>query len=110
MTDSILDALEPADAQRVLAAGNALRLPQGWSPIAESTPADKAYLITEGEVSVRKGGEVIVARNGKPVAKLVPFPAEVKKKLRLGTWKGRIWMSPDFDAPLSPDELKAWGY
>ena len=56
MTDSILDALEPADAQRVLAAGNALRLPQGWSPIAESTPADKAYLITEGEVSVRKGG------------------------------------------------------
>ena len=32
------------------------RLPQGWSPIAESTPADKAYLITEGEVSVRKGG------------------------------------------------------
>ncbi|GAA1436218.1 hypothetical protein GCM10009641_34720 [Mycobacterium cookii] len=56
MTDSILDALEPSDAQRVLAAGNALRLPQGWSPIAESTPADKAYLITEGEVSVRKGG------------------------------------------------------
>ena len=56
MTDSILDALEPADAQRVLAAGNALRLPEGWSPIAESTPADKAYLITEGEVSVRKGG------------------------------------------------------
>lgn len=56
MTDSILDALEPGDAQRILAAGNALRLPQGWSPIAESTPADKAYLITEGEVSVRKGG------------------------------------------------------
>lgn len=56
MTDSILDALEPADVQRVLAAGNALSLPQGWSPIAESTPADKAYLITEGEVSVRKGG------------------------------------------------------
>lgn len=55
MTDSILDALEPADVQRVLAAGNALSLPQGWSPIAESTPADKAYLITEGEVSVRKG-------------------------------------------------------
>ena len=56
MTDSILDALEPADAQRVLAAGNALTLPQGWSPIAAGTPADKAYLITEGEVSARKGG------------------------------------------------------
>ncbi|UFN43088.1 cyclic nucleotide-binding domain-containing protein [Nocardioides okcheonensis] len=56
MTDSILDSLDPADRQRVLAAGTALTLPQGWSPIAESTPADKAYLITEGEVSVRRGG------------------------------------------------------
>ena len=56
MTDSILDALDPADARRVLAAGSALTLPQGWSPIAAGTPADKAYLITEGEVSVRKGG------------------------------------------------------
>ena len=56
MTESILDGLEPADVRRVLAAGNELTLPQGWSPIAERTPADKAYLITEGEVSVRKGG------------------------------------------------------
>lgn len=59
---------------------------------------------------VERGREIIVARNGKPVAKLVPFPAEAKKKLRLGTWKGRIWMSPDFDAPLSEEELKGWGY
>jgi len=59
---------------------------------------------------VEAGGEIIVARNGKPVAKLVPFPAEVKKKLRLGTLKGKIWMSEDFDAPLSAEELKAWGY
>ena len=56
MTESILDGLEPADVRRVLAAGTELTLPQGWSPIAERTPADKAYLITEGEVSVRKGG------------------------------------------------------
>ncbi len=59
---------------------------------------------------VERGREVIVARNGKPVAKLVPFPAPAKKRLRLGTWKGRIWMSPDFDAPLSEEELKEWGY
>jgi len=59
---------------------------------------------------VEGGREIIVARNGKPVAKLVPFPPEASKKLRLGTWKGRIWMSPDFDAPLSAEELKAWGY
>jgi CRP/FNR family cyclic AMP-dependent transcriptional regulator len=82
MTDSILDVLEPADAQRVLAAGNALRLPQGWSPIAESTPADKAYLITEGEVSVRKGG-VEVATLG-PGA-VVGETAIVNRTLRSAT-------------------------
>jgi len=53
---SILDSLQPADVERVLAAGTPLTLPQGWSPISEQTPADKAYLITDGEVSVRRGG------------------------------------------------------
>ena len=61
MNASILDALDPSDAARVLAAGTALTLPPGWSPIAESTPADKAYLITDGEVSVRRGGVEIAA-------------------------------------------------
>ncbi len=82
MTESILDALEPADAERVLAAGRALTLPQGWSPIAESTPADKAYLITDGEVSVRKGG-VEVATLG-PGA-VVGEAAIVNRTLRSAT-------------------------
>ncbi|WP_210503305.1 cyclic nucleotide-binding domain-containing protein [Nocardioides xinjiangensis] len=82
MTESILDALDPADAQRVLAAGRALTVPQGWSPIAESTPADKAYLITEGEVSVRKGG-VEVATLG-PGA-VVGEAAIVNRTLRSAT-------------------------
>lgn len=82
MTDFILDALEPADARRVLAAGRALTLPQGWSPIAESTPADKAYLITEGEVSVRKGG-VEIATLG-PGA-IVGETAIVNRTLRSAT-------------------------
>lgn len=82
MTDSILDALEPTDAQRVLAAGNALTLPQGWSPIAAGTPADKAYLITEGEVSVRKGG-VEIATLGP--GKVVGEAAIVNRTLRSAT-------------------------
>jgi CRP/FNR family transcriptional regulator, cyclic AMP receptor protein len=82
MTESILDALNPADAQRVLAAGRALTLPQGWSPIAESTPADKAYLITEGEVSVRKGGAEIATLGPGSV---VGEAAIVNKTLRSAT-------------------------
>ena len=58
---------------------------------------------------VEQGEEVIIARDGKPIAKLVPFRAPVKKRLRVGDWKGRIWMSPDFDAPLSDEEHEEWG-
>jgi len=59
---------------------------------------------------VEQGREIVVARDGKPVAKLVPFVAAGKRKLRTGDWKGRIWISPAFDAPLSEAELKDWGF
>ena len=25
-----------------------------------------------------------------------------------GDWKGQIWISPDFDAPMSEEELALW--
>ena len=59
---------------------------------------------------VERGAEVIVARDGTPVAKLVPFPRNAKTRLRVGNWKGQIRMSRDFDAPLTDKELKDWGY
>jgi prevent-host-death family protein len=52
---------------------------------------------------VEKGNEVVVARNGKPVAKIVPF-SDAKKPRVFGKGRGRVWISEDFDAPL-PDEL-----
>ena len=59
MTSSIFDGLSPADVARIRSAGTTLTLPQGWSPISEQTPADKAYIILAGEASVRRGGEEI---------------------------------------------------
>jgi prevent-host-death family protein len=54
---------------------------------------------------VAEGEEVIIARAGVPVAKLVPI--EVKKNVRpLGFARGEIWVADDFDAPL-PDDLLA---
>jgi len=43
--------------------GTAVHIPAHWGLIWEKTPADKAYIILEGEVSVRKGREE-VARLG----------------------------------------------
>jgi prevent-host-death family protein len=59
---------------------------------------------------VERGAEIVIARGGTPIAKLVPLPKPGKRRLRVGNWKGQIWMSADFDAPLSEGELKDWGY
>lgn len=45
---------------------------------------------------VEKGKEVIIAKAGKPVAKLVAYK-EKKKPRKMGLLKGKIWISPDFD-------------
>lgn len=42
------------------------------------------------------GEEVIIARDNKPVLKLVPIEAPSKPR-KPGTARGRIWLSPDFD-------------
>jgi prevent-host-death family protein len=52
---------------------------------------------------VAQGEEIIIAKSGRPVAKLVRVAAEPRKPGRL---KGRIRIGPDFDEPL-PEELLA---
>ena len=47
------------------------------------------------------GEEVIIARNGKPVAKLVAIMKPSKTRV-LGTERGRVWISDDFDDPVDP--------
>ena len=59
-----LESLSNEDLKTVLAKGRQVHLPADWSLIWEKTPADKAYLIVEGTVSVRK--------HGKEVAQLGP--------------------------------------
>ena len=59
MAVSFFEAFTPKEVARISAAGTRVRLPEGWSPIWESTPADKAYIILSGEVSVRHGRDEI---------------------------------------------------
>ena len=48
---------------------------------------------------VEAGEEITLARAGRPVARLVPYRARQAPR-RLGIWKGRVSILPDFDAPL----------
>jgi len=51
-----------------------------------------------------KGEEVIIAKAGKPLAKLVPILLD-KPQRKPGALKGKIRISKDFDAPLPSDIL-----
>jgi len=42
------------------------------------------------------GEEVVIARDNRPLLRLVPLPATGGPR-KPGTAKGRIWMAPDFD-------------
>lgn len=57
--------------------------------------------------SAINGEETIIAKSGKPVAKLVPISLE-KPKRRLGVLKGKIKIADDFDAPLPDDILSSF--
>jgi prevent-host-death family protein len=52
------------------------------------------------------GKEIIIAKNGKPMAKLVPYQSSERRKP--GRLKGKIWISKDFDAPLPEDFIDSF--
>lgn len=53
--------------------------------------------------AVMHGEEIIIAKAGKPAAKLVPITV-MKPKRKPGALKGKIKISRDFNAPL-PDDI-----
>ena len=57
-------------------------------------------------VKVEKGDEVVIARHGVPVARLVPFKPPGKR--RYGAFKGQFKVPASFFDPLPETELAAW--
>jgi prevent-host-death family protein len=54
---------------------------------------------------VAAGEEIIIAKSGRPVAKLVRVAVEPRRPGRL---KGRVRVGPDFDDPLPEEVLAAF--
>lgn len=55
-----------------------------------------------------RGEEIIIAKAGKPVAKLIGYSRETAPRTG-GQWKGLVRMGSDFDEPLPPDIAAAFG-
>jgi prevent-host-death family protein len=44
------------------------------------------------------GKEVIIGKDGKPLAKLVPYQRDTSpRNLEQGIWKDKVWMADDFN-------------
>ena len=56
---------------------------------------------------VSAGEELVIAKAGKPIARLMPISPSRSEKRIPGIDKGKIWMSPDFDL-MSEQELQNW--
>ncbi|MGD0960817.1 MAG: type II toxin-antitoxin system Phd/YefM family antitoxin [Methylomonas sp.] len=55
-----------------------------------------------------QGEEIIIAKAGKPIAKLVPLDKIESKPRTPGSMKGQILLAEDFDKPMSEEELALW--
>jgi prevent-host-death family protein len=56
---------------------------------------------------VAAGEDVIIAKAGVPVARLVPVVLQAEER-PLGTESGRVFIADDFDAPLPADVLDSF--
>jgi len=52
-----------------------------------------------------RGEEIVIARDGRPLARLVPLAAP-RRRRRLGLLKGKIKIAANFDAPLPAKALR----
>lgn len=53
---------------------------------------------------VESGDEVVIARGGRPIARLVPYAAQTRRRM-LGADSETVGIADDFDAPLADDLL-----
>ncbi|TXK96215.1 type II toxin-antitoxin system prevent-host-death family antitoxin [Methylococcaceae bacterium HT4] len=58
---------------------------------------------------IEAGEDVIIARHGKPVARLIPYTIKPVQQRKPGTLRGKISFNEDFDAPLPDDIATALG-
>lgn len=56
--------------------------------------------------SVEEGEQVIITRNGKPVAQLVA-PPPARRVVKFGTMQGKIHLKPGWDDPIDLDRFLA---
>ena len=55
---------------------------------------------------VEGGDEIVIARAGRPVARLGPYRLR-REPRKPGLWKGQVWLADDWDAPTVNADIAA---
>jgi len=83
-------------------------------PTATASTTPQMVNIYEAKTQLSKlvdlaaaGQEIIIARNGKPVARLTKTEPSKKKPIVYGLLEGKGWIADDFDDPL-PEEIQKY--
>lgn len=78
--------------------------------VKPSKKAPNQYTVHEAKTHLSKilrtvedGAEVVIARGSDPIARLMPIHSKISRAELRGIDKGKIWMAPDFNEPLSPE-------
>lgn len=69
--------------------------------------AEAKAKLSELVAAAERGEEVVLARGGHPVARIVPATPS-KPRFRFGVAAGEVDRVPDFLEPLPEDELALW--
>lgn len=74
--------------------------------MAKTPPTPRQYNVAEAKARFSElvkramaGEPVVIAKDNKPVLRLVPVRAPAERRTP-GSARGQVWMAPDFDAPL----------
>jgi prevent-host-death family protein len=62
-----------------------------------------SHLVEQAEA----GEDIVIARAGKPIVRLVPVAAAARRRLS-APWKGKVTYSEGWDAPMTPEEIALW--
>jgi prevent-host-death family protein len=82
--------------------------------MASTTPIKQIVNIYEAKTQLSKlvdlaaaGQDIVIARNGKPVARLTGLETKQNRLTGLGALEGKGWIADDFDDPL-PEEIQKY--
>jgi len=69
--------------------------------------AEAKAKLSELIAAAERGEDVVIAREGKPIVRLVPAQSK-GPEFRLGIADGEVTRIPDFLEPMADDEIALW--